>query len=376
MKFLLKKCLRKKAPEMKPGAILDAVISQSSATACKCLLYKLADYKRGKPHHETECTPTLPIQSFPIWSGGDLIDAINTGGLIAVEQLIREQFGVFMYNDGKGQVINRAEFLRWKYRDHTEVTIPIEASLSIHDPLGKWEDHKACWQMQYRGALGESLLHVLIICDSKIHTKLARVLLRVFPNLALDVMEGEEYLGASALHLSIAYSNNELVADLIEAGADINQRAIGSFFLPRDQQRTNPAKSTDYEGLAYMGEYPLAWAACCANESVYNLLVDCGADPDAQDSFGNMILHMVVVCDKLDMFGYALRHPKTPAKNGIVNQTGLTPLTLACKLGRAEVFREMLELSAREFWRYSNITCSGYPLNALDTLLPDGRTSE
>lgn len=48
MKFLLKKCLRKKAPEMKPGAILDAVISQSSATACKCLLYKLADYKRGK----------------------------------------------------------------------------------------------------------------------------------------------------------------------------------------------------------------------------------------------------------------------------------------------------------------------------------------
>ncbi|XP_039497702.1 uncharacterized protein LOC120455505 isoform X1 [Drosophila santomea] len=353
MKFLLKKCLRKKAPEMKPGAILDAVISQSSATACKCLLYKLADYKRG----------------------GDLIDAINSGGLIAVEQLIREQFGVFMYNDGKGQVINRAEFLRWKYRDHTEVTIPIEASLSIHDPLGKWEDHKACWQMQYRGALGESLLHVLIICDSKVHTKLARVLLRVFPNLALDVMEGEEYLGASALHLSIAYSNNELVADLIEAGADINQRAIGSFFLPRDQQRANPAKSTDYEGLAYMGEYPLAWAACCANESVYNLLVDCGSDPDAQDSFGNMILHMVVVCDKLDMFGYALRHPKTPAKNGIVNQTGLTPLTLACKLGRAEVFREMLELSAREFWRYSNITCSGYPLNALDTLLPDGRTN-
>uniref|UniRef100_A0A1I8MW96 Ion transport domain-containing protein n=1 Tax=Musca domestica TaxID=7370 RepID=A0A1I8MW96_MUSDO len=353
MRLFMKKCLRKKPQELKPGAILDAVISQSSATASKCLLYKLADYKRG----------------------GDLIDAINTGGLVAVEQLIREQFGIFMYNDGKGQVINRAEFLRWKYRDHTEVTIPIEASLSIHDPLGKWKDHSACWQMQYRGALGESLLHVLIICDSKMHTKLARILLRVFPRLALDVIEGEEYLGASALHLAIAYSNNELVADLIEAGADINQRAIGSFFLPKDQQRANPAKSTDYEGLAYMGEYPLSWAACCANESVYNLLIDHDADPDAQDSFGNMILHMVVVCDKLDMFGYALRHPKTPAKNGIVNHSGLTPLTLACKLGRAEVFREMLELSAREFWRYSNITCSGYPLNALDTLLPDGRTN-
>jgi len=72
-----------------------------------------------------------------------------------------------------------------------------------------------------------------------------------------------------------------------------------SFFLPRDQQRMNPTRNTDYEGLAYLGEYPLAWAACCANESVYNLLLDSGADPDEQDSFGNMILHMVVVCDKL-----------------------------------------------------------------------------
>lgn len=73
----------------------------------------------------------------------------------------------------------------------------------------------------------------------------------------------------------------------------------GSFFLPRDQQYNPPARQTNYEGLAYLGEYPLAWTACCANESGYNLLIDSGADPDAQDSFGNMILHMVVVCDKL-----------------------------------------------------------------------------
>ncbi|CAG5055181.1 unnamed protein product [Parnassius apollo] len=255
------------------------------------------------------------------------------------------------------------------------VVLPIEASLSPHDPLAKWEDHMACWQMSYRGALGESLLHLLIICDTKIHTRLARTLVKCFPKLSLDVVEGEEYLGASSLHLAIAYSNNELVQDLVEAGADVSQRAIGSFFLPRDQQRVPPHRHTNYEGLAYLGEYPLAWAACCANEAVYNLLLDSGADPDAQDSFGNMILHMVVVCDKLDMFGYALRHPKVPASNGRMNHAGFTPLTLACHLGRASVFREMLELSSREFWRYSNITCSAYPLNALDTLLPDGKTN-
>ncbi|KAL7022581.1 hypothetical protein ACKWTF_012298 [Chironomus riparius] len=355
MKFNLFNCkaLRKKKHVAQGGAILDQVISESCSPNNKVLLYKLANYKLG----------------------GDLIDAFNIGGQHAVEELIREQFGVFMYKGGKGQIINRAEYLRWKYMENAEVSIPIEASLSSHDPLGKWVDHKACWQMQYRGALGESLLHVLIICDTKLHTKLARLLTRVFPELAIDVMEGEEYLGASALHLAIAYSNNELVNDLIDAGADVNQRAIGRFFLPRDQQSNNPAKQTDYEGLAYFGEYPLAWAACVNNESVYNLLLEIGSDPDAQDSFGNTILHMVVVNDKLEMFGYALRHPKVPAKNGIVNKAGLTPLTLACKLGRSEVFREMLELSCREFWRYSNITCSAYPLNALDTIQPDGSTN-
>jgi hypothetical protein len=68
----------------------------------------------------------------------------------------------------------------------------------------------------------------------------------------------------------------------------------GSFFLPRDQQRMKPAKTTDYEGLAYLGEFPLAWAACCNNESAYNLLIDNDANPDERDTFGNMILHMVV----------------------------------------------------------------------------------
>ncbi|XP_043278633.1 uncharacterized protein iav isoform X2 [Venturia canescens] len=338
--------------QVNAGSILDRVISQAS-NEDQCLLYRLANYKKG----------------------GELIEAYTKGGQPEVERLMREQFGILMYADGKGQSINRAEYLRWKYRDIDYVVLPIEASLSRFDPLAKWSDHEACWQMQYRGSLGETLLHVLIICDTRMHTRIARILLKCFPRLAIDVVEGEEYLGAGALHLAIAYANNELVQDLVEAGALVSQRATGSFFLPRDQQLQRSSRNTDYEGLAYLGEYPLAWAACCANESVYNLLLDSGADPDEQDSFGNMILHMVVVCDKLDMFGYALRHPKLPARNGIANNAGLTPLTLACQLGRAEVFREMLELSAREFWRYSNITCSAYPLNALDTLLPDGRTN-
>lgn len=69
--------------------------------------------------------------------------------------------------------------------------------------------------------------------------------------------------------------------------------------MPADQQHDNPASQTNYEGLAYLGEYPLSWAACMANETIYNLLLDRGADPDAQDSFGNTVLHMVVVTNQM-----------------------------------------------------------------------------
>lgn len=80
------------------GSVLDQVISQAGGQN-ECLLYRLANYKKG----------------------GELIDAYNVGGSVEVERLIKEQFGILMYNEGKGQTINRAEYLRWKFRDIHQV---------------------------------------------------------------------------------------------------------------------------------------------------------------------------------------------------------------------------------------------------------------
>ena len=44
------------------------------------------------------------------------------------------------------------------------------------------------------------------------------------------------------------------------------------------------------------------------------------------------------------MYGYAVRHWHKPAHTDIVNLAGYTPLTLATKLGRRQIFEEMLEL--------------------------------
>ena len=70
------------------------------------------------------------------------------------------------------------------------------------------------------------MLHILIICDSPIHTRIARLLLKVFPKCGVDRVEGEEYLGATGLHLAIAYGNDEVAEMLILAcGVSCVERA-------------------------------------------------------------------------------------------------------------------------------------------------------
>ena len=72
------------------------------------------------------------------------------------------------------------------------------------------KDHRAVWKMQQRGSLGETLLHILIFGNrsplehasvraldfqfyetlcSLIHTKIARTLIRHFPNTVQDIIE-------------------------------------------------------------------------------------------------------------------------------------------------------------------------------------------
>ena len=67
--------------------------------------------------------------------------------------------------------------------------------------------------------------------------------------------------------------------------------------------------SSHFSGDVYYAEYPLAFAACLAFESIYDFLLDHGADPNLQDSYGNTVLHMCVIKNKPAMYSYAARHP-------------------------------------------------------------------
>lgn len=46
----------------------------------------------------------------------------------------------------------------------------------------------------------------------------------------------------------------------------------------------------------------------------------------------------------------------------------LTPLTLAAKLARVEMFFHILNIEREIYWQIGSITCAAYPLSQIDTI--------
>lgn len=185
----------------------------------------------------------------------------------------------------------------------------------------------------------------------------------------------DEYYGENVLHIAIVNEDPAMVKFLLDAGSNIHERCCGTFMSPEDQKGTrydiieqepvcvNPF--TNYEGYVYWGEYPLSFAACLCQEECYRLVLAKHADPDYQDINGNTVLHMLVIHEKLTTFdmGY-----ETGADLNIKNLLNLTPLTLAAKLARVEMFFHIINIEREIYWQLGSITCAAYPLEQLDTI--------
>jgi len=59
-----------------------------------------------------------------------------------------------------------------------------------------------------------------------------------------------------------------------------------------------------------------------------------------------------------------------------VNNLGLTPLTLAAKLARKEMFHHILTREREVFWQYGEVTCAAFSLKNLDTVTSEGHINE
>ncbi|CAL2039611.1 unnamed protein product [Caenorhabditis brenneri] len=303
--------------------------------------------------------------------GGELINIYERDGEEGVLKFAEEKLLTILYEEGQTpKLVTYSDYIKWKKGVNVQLGLSEE---SIDMQQSRFKEHYALWKLNKRGVEGENLIHLLLNREQQVCYEIARILLKRFPGMANDIYLGDEQFGQSALHLAIVHDDYETVSLLLNNKADVNARACGNFFLPEDYKLTN--KITDYQGYAYYGEYPLAFAACFGNKDIYDLLIQFGANPNLQDSFGNTILHMCVINYSSSMYSYAVRHWAKPADPHVVNHAGFTPLTLATKLGRKHIFEEMLEIMKVEFWRFSDMTCSAYPLNTLDTIQPDGSTN-
>ncbi|KHJ96335.1 hypothetical protein OESDEN_03700 [Oesophagostomum dentatum] len=59
---------------------------------------------------------------------------------------------------------------------------------------------------------------------------------------------------------------------------------------------------------------------------------------------------------------------KSGARLHLVNKQNLSPLTLAAKLAKKEMFMEILELEGDSLWVYGGASSTSYPLAKIDTI--------
>eukprot|EP00057_Strongylocentrotus_purpuratus_P013563 XP_011668037.1 PREDICTED: transient receptor potential cation channel subfamily V member 6 [Strongylocentrotus purpuratus] len=294
-----------------------------------------------------------------------------------------------LYHEGNGKTITRLEYATYKLitLDGKNAETPDHELLKVFDDgqssaINKFEQHDACFDLNKRGAIGETILHMCFLNDTRMHREIASHLLTVYPKLALDVYEGSDFFGESALHMAIVNKDFRSVQLLVgRYKARLDERATGRFFRPHDLKDHVSQNKSFYEGTAYLGEYPLAFCASTGAMEMYDYCIDQSlrrkpgegrCHPDAQDSFGNTVVHMAIIHSQTLLFYHAIHHNKMPASYTIANKAGLTALQLSFQLGRNELFSALLELSSETQWTYGKIAYVAYPLSILDSIDSEG----
>lgn len=187
----------------------------------------------------------------------------------------------------------------------------------------------------------------------------------------------EYYRGHSALHIAIEKRSLVCVKLLVENGADVHARACGQFFQKRRE-----------ETCFYFGELPLSLAACTQQWDVVTYLLKNTHQPaslQATDSLGNTVLHaLVMIADNSPENSMLVTHmyDRLLQVGGLqledmTNLQGLTPLKLAAKEGKIEIFRHILQRElpepyqslSRKFteWSYGPVRVSLYDLASVDS---------
>ncbi|KHJ96336.1 ankyrin repeat protein [Oesophagostomum dentatum] len=341
------------------------------------------------------------------------------GKLVTVTELVKirnkernERLSAFSRKKGKGK---SGPNVLDEFKQEGENVGDLKKALKLLDGGGKGgkgesKYREIAWKLEERGSMGETIIGICLLQGTDVHNKLAMKIIDAFPKLINDINVSEDFYGTKTwwsfgyflslrflltipcttgltpLHQAVINQDCHMVYMLLKKGADVNSRCYGAFFCAEDQKagRTDSLEheyvelspKTNYTGHMYFGEYPLSFAACMNHHDCYRLLIAFKANPNAQDTNGNTVLHMCVIHENMDMFRLAL---ESGARLNIVNKQNLSPLTLAAKLAKKEVqsknlcveitmFMEILELEGDSIWVYGGASSTSYPLAKIDTI--------
>ncbi|CAF3087395.1 unnamed protein product [Rotaria sp. Silwood2] len=235
-----------------------------------------------------------------------------------------------------------------------------------------------------RGPVGECPIHMLFLYGTEAHLSMAQYLIGKFPHTITQIYNQAEYYGEMALHIAIIKRNATMVEWLL--GHEQNKAY--------QQQQTTAAASGKFFQVGrpcYYGETPLAFACCTNQWNIAEILLKYGASMDAVDSNGNNVLHLLVIHNLPDMYTtvkqrwleeqeenessdedddddeyFQLERKHVTPLWKRLNKDGYTPLTLAAKLGQAEMFSFLLEERKITQWSFGPVACVLYPLDQVD----------
>lgn len=159
------------------------------------LLYKLVDLK----------------------GGGLLVDmmkrACQSKQYAEIDHAIKTKVEPFLYNKGAGKYVPIATIAllrnvdRPKHRQLPEIKVlenPDEdfhfdqycPVVSDYEYLMNPSAYRLiCWDINERGAVGETILHLCLLNATSVHADLAKRLLKFYPTLICDIYMGDEYYG-------------------------------------------------------------------------------------------------------------------------------------------------------------------------------------
>ncbi|EYC24638.1 hypothetical protein Y032_0013g2022 [Ancylostoma ceylanicum] len=343
--------------------------------------------------------------------GGELLPwfryATSSGDYSLIDGYMETKVRESMYNQGKGKLVTVTELVKIRNKERNERLSAfsrkkgkgksgpnvldefkqegenvgdLKKALKLLDGGGKGgrgesKYREIAWKLEERGAMGETIIGICLLQGTDVHNKLAMKIMDAFPKLINDINISEDFYGLTPLHQAVINQDCHMAYMLLKKGADVNVRCYGAFFCAEDQKagRTDSLEheyvelplKTAYTGHMYFGEYPLSFAACMNHPDVYRLLIAFKANPNAQDTNGNTVLHMCVIHENMEMFRLAM---ESGARLNIANKQNLTPLTLAAKLAKKEMFMEILEMEGDSVWAYGGASSTAYPLSKIDTI--------